>query len=548
MAQGEATSTGGVWRRLWRALFDASESSQPAPADLPTSRTFMIFGLMAFGQFMALIDIQIVAASLNNVQAGLSAGPDEISWVQTGYLMAELVMIPFSAFLTQALSTRWMFALSAGLFTVASALCGAAWDIQSMVVFRVLQGFVGGAMVPTVFATGFTMFSGPQRAMIPAILGMVSVLAPTLGPTVGGFLTDAIGWRSIFYINIIPGAVVTVFALILIRVDRPNLNMLRQIDYSHLASMAVFLGALEYVLEEGPRNDWFGDPKILTAAWVSGVAFVLFLERSFRSGGPIVKLTPFRNPTFAFACVFNLVIGFGLYSSTYLVPVFLGRVRGYNALQIGLTVCVVGVTQVLSTIVAARLSQRVDQRRIIAVGLCLFASALWLSSWITPEWGFSAWMGPQMLRGFAVMLCIVPSVGLALNGFAMAELRYASALFNLMRNLGGAIGIAVVNTWLGDAARTQVARLGEALGRPGSHAPDMIASLARQLSSGLGDVRQATLLAQAEFARVVGRYALTNAFNEVFRTMSWVFLFALVLVPFCRPVAQSSAPPPPDAH
>ena len=195
MAQGEATSTGGVWRRLWRALFDASESSQPAPADLPTSRKFMIFGLMAFGQFMALIDIQIVAASLNNVQAGLSAGPDEISWVQTGYLMAELVMIPFSAFLTQALSTRLMFALSAGLFTVASALCGAAWDIQSMVVFRVLQGFVGGAMVPTVFATGFTMFSGPQRAMIPAILGMVSVLAPTLGPTVGGFLTDAIGWR-----------------------------------------------------------------------------------------------------------------------------------------------------------------------------------------------------------------------------------------------------------------------------------------------------------------------------------------------------------------
>ena len=131
------------------------------------------------------------------------------------------------------------------------------------------------------------------------------------------------------------------------------------------------------------------------------------------------------------------------------------------------------------------------------------------------------------------MLCIVPSVGLALNGFAMAELRYASALFNLMRNLGGAIGIAVVNTWLGDAARTQVARLGEALGRPGSHAPDMIASLARQLSSGLGDVHQATLLAQAELARMIGRYALTNAFNEVFRTMSWVFLFALVLVPFC---------------
>ncbi|MGA2951515.1 MAG: MFS transporter, partial [Caulobacteraceae bacterium] len=204
-----------------------------APADLPRARRLLIFAVMAFGQFMALIDIQIVAASLNDVQAGLSAGPDEISWVQTGYLMAELVMIPFSAFLAQALSTRWLFTLSAGLFTVASALCGMAWDINSMILFRIIQGFVGGAMVPTVFATGYLMFSGKERAMIPAVLGMVSVLAPTLGPTVGGWLTDAIGWRSIFYINILPGLLVTGLAMTVIRVDRPNLSMLKKIDYAH---------------------------------------------------------------------------------------------------------------------------------------------------------------------------------------------------------------------------------------------------------------------------------------------------------------------------
>jgi MFS transporter, DHA2 family, multidrug resistance protein len=180
---------------------DTAEPPSPSPTSpppidpgaLPDRLKYLIFGIMAFGQFMALIDIQIVAASLNDVQAGLSAGPDEISWIQTGYLMAELVMIPFSAFLAQALSIRWLFALSAGLFTISSALCGLAWDIDSMIAFRVIQGFVGGAMVPTVFATGFAMFSGPQRAMIPAILGMVSVLAPTLGPTVGGWLTDAAG-------------------------------------------------------------------------------------------------------------------------------------------------------------------------------------------------------------------------------------------------------------------------------------------------------------------------------------------------------------------
>jgi DHA2 family multidrug resistance protein len=518
------------------------------PGELPTARKYLIFGVMAFGQFMALIDIQIVAASLNEVQAGLSAGPDEISWVQTGYLMSELVMIPFSAFLAQALSTRWLFTLSAALFTLASALCGLAWDIQSMVLFRVVQGFVGGAMVPTVFATGYALFSGPQRAMIPAILGMVSVLAPTLGPTVGGWLTEAVGWRSIFYVNIAPGIIVTILAAMLIRVDRPKLSMLTKIDYAHLASMAVFLGGLEYVLEEGPKNDWFGDPKILSVAWVAVIAFGLFLERSLNSGGPVVKLSPFRKPTFAFACLFNLVIGFGVYASTYLTPVFLGRVRGYDSLQIGTTVFVVGITQVLSTVIAARLSQRADPRGVITVGLSLFAASLWLASEVTPQWGFGEWLAPQLLRGFSVMLCIVPSVGMALGGFAMTELRYASALFNLMRNLGGAIGIAVVNTWLQDNSRIEAARMGESLGRAGRHAPDVVADLAHRIAEARGgDPSQALLAAQGVMARLVGREALTSAFDETFRLMAWLFIAALVMAPFCRPAPQGAAPPP-DAH
>ena len=530
------------------AGFFKEPETMVAPGDLPTPRKFLIFAIMAFGMFMALIDIQIVAASLNDVQAGLSAGPDEISWVQTGYLMAELVMIPFASFLAQALSTRWLFSLSAGLFTIASALCGAAWDIQSMIVFRIVQGFVGGAMVPTVFATGFVLFTGKQRAMVPAILGMVGVLAPTLGPTLGGFLTDAVGWRSIFYINIIPGALVTVLSFLLVKVDRSSLSMLKKIDYAHLASMAIFLGGLEYILEEGPKNDWLGDPTILTVAWVSFVAFLLFLERSFRSGGPIVQLTPFRRPTFAFACLFNLVIGFGLYSATYLVPVYLGRVRGYDSLQIGLTVVTAGIAQVLSVVTAARLSQSVDQRYVITVGLSVFAASLWLSSYVTPEWGFAAWLVPQALRGFALMLCIVPSVNMALTGFEGAELRAASGLFTLIRNLGGAIGIALVNTWLNDNARIQAARMGESLGQAGRNAPDFVAALAQQIGQTAGDSSQAVLAAQGELARLVGRYALTSAFDEVFRLMAWLFLVALVMVPFCRPAPQSAAAPPPDAH
>ncbi|CAN5274842.1 DHA2 family efflux MFS transporter permease subunit [soil metagenome] len=527
---------------------NSPKSASANPADLPTARKFLIFGILAFGQFMALIDIQIVAASLNSVQAGLSAGPDEISWIQTGYLIAELVMIPFAAFLAQALSTRWLFALSAGLFTLSSALCGMAWDIDSMVAFRVIQGFVGGAMVPTVFATGFTLFSGKQRAMIPAILGMVSVLAPTMGPTVGGWLTDAIGWRSICYINIIPGTVITALAIIFVKVDRPNLSMLKRIDYSHLAAMAVFLGGVEYVLEEGPKREWFSDAGIATAAWVAMVAFAIFLERSFRSGGPVVRLTPFRKPTFAIACAFNLVIGFGLYASTYLIPVFLGRVRGFTSLEIGTTVFVTGISQVASTVIAASLSQRADPRIIITFGLTLFSASLWWTSNLTAQWGFYEFLGPQLLRGFAVMLCIVPSVGMALGGFDQVELRYASGLFNLMRNLGGAVGIAVANTWLGDQARIHAARMGESLGGgAGREAQAFVGGLARYISQLTSDPTGAMTMAQGELARIVGRQALTSAFNEVFQIMAWMFLAALIMVPFCRPPTQA-APAPVEAH
>jgi len=475
------------------------------PASLPTARKFLIFGVLACGQFMALLDIQIVAASLRDLQAGLSAGPDEISWVQTAYLMAELVMIPFSAYLAQAMSTRWLFAASATLFTVSSILCGFAWNIQSMIAFRVLQGFTGGAMVPTVFAVGFTLFSGKQRALIPAILGMVSVLAPTLGPTVGGLVTQSLGWRWIFFINVAPGIAVALLAGSLLRLDRADLSMFRRIDWSHLIAMATFLAGLEYVLEEGPRLDWFGDSGIVIAAWVSFVAFVLFLERSFFSRSPIVRLSPFRKPTFVFACVFNLVIGFGIYSSTYLIPVYLGRVRGYDSLQIGTTVFVVGCAQLLSTVIAARLSETVDRRLVITVGLSLFAFSLWLTSHLTAEWGFTELFWPQVIRGLAAMLCIVPSVGMALSAFQGPELRAASGLFNLMRNLGGAIGIAVVNTWLLNNARIETARIGEALGHNARAATDALAALAHRLAEATPDPAQALLVARSLFGNSVGQ-------------------------------------------
>jgi MFS transporter, DHA2 family, multidrug resistance protein len=513
-------------------------------ASLTEGRKLAIFAIMAFGQFMALLDIQIVAASLNSIQAGLSAGPDEIAWVQTAYLMAEIVMIPLAAFLSQAVSTRWLFTASAVLFTLSSLLCGIAWSIQSMTIFRAIQGFVGGAMVPTVFATGFALFTGKRRALIPAVLGVVSTLAPSLGPTVGGWITETLSWRWLFFINIAPGAMIAILLPLLGRVDEANPAMLKRIDWLHVVSLAIFLGALQYVLEEGPRHQWFEDETVATAAWISFVGAIVFFERSFFSDMPVLKLTPFARPTFALASALNVVIGFGIYASTYLVPIFLGRVRGFSSLEIGTTVFVAGLFMTLGAPLAARLTTMLDQRIVMAVGFALFAVSNWMMTDITSVWGFWDLFWAQAIRGFSVLLCIVPAVGMALNGVPPAELSYASGLFNLMRNLGGAIGIAAVTTWLQDYGRIHGARFGEALAHGNTSA---LSELAARASTFTSDPQHAQSLVQGGLAQFVTLQATAQAFQDVFFLMTALFVAALVLIPFCKTVILSDAAPV-EAH
>ena len=515
---------------------------QAALPILTERRKILIFGIMAFGQFMALLDVQIVAASLNSIQAGLAAGPDEIAWVQTAYLMAEIVMIPLSGFLSQALSTRWLFTASAALFTLSSLMCGMAWDMNSMIAFRVIQGFVGGAMVPTVFSAGFSMFQGKKQAMIPLVLGLVSTLAPALGPTIGGWVSDSASWRWLFFMNIVPGIGITAALPFLGRIDNPNLGMLKRIDWLHVVSLAVFLGALQYLLEEGPRHQWFEDQDVCLAAWFSAIGAVVFFERSFFSTMPVVKLTAFRRPTFAMACVFNLVIGFGLYGATYLMPVFLSRVRDFSSFQIGTTVFVTGAFMAFGAPTAAFLSTRMDPRYVISVGLVLFATGLFLLAGITPDWGFGALFIPQAVRGVAVLLCIVPTVNMALRGLAGPDLRYGSGLFNLTRNLGGAFGIAAVDTWLRDGATWHAARMSEALGGNPGHAQTVMHALSARLQAQGGDPLQATQMARGVMARIVAQQATAQSFDDVFTIMAALFLGALVLVPFCRPAPVGGAP------
>ncbi|HEY0435170.1 MAG TPA: DHA2 family efflux MFS transporter permease subunit, partial [Phenylobacterium sp.] len=494
-----------------------------------------IFVVMSVGQMIALLDIQIVAGALGPIRAGLSAGQDEIAWVQTAYLMAEIVMIPLAAFLAQALSTRWLFTASAALFTLSSLMCGLAWDLPTMIAFRAIQGFVGGAMIPTVFAMTYMLFEGPRRVAMAAVLGMLSTLAPTLGPTIGGWVNELAGWRWLFFMNLVPGLAIVLILPRLGAIDRARPHLLRRIDWLQAASIAVCLGGLQYVLEEGPRREWFADLGVATAGWLSLLGAAVFVERCLFSPMPVVRLGVFRRPSFALASGLNLACGFGMYASTYMTPLFLGGLRGFTTVQIGGVMLVTGVSMTIAAPIASRLAAKVDGRLVIAAGYGLFAGFMWAASAITPQWGFGQLFIPQVMRGFAVLFCIIPSTAMALDGVPPSQLHYASGLFNLMRTLGGALGIAAVTTWLGDLGRLHVLRLSEALGQAPGRAGDALAALASRASEQTSDPAHALALAQSYMAGVVQREAATQAFADVFRLLGWGFLGLLLLVPFCRP-------------
>ncbi len=511
-----------------------AEMSDTPAAVLGEGRKLAIFLIMAVGQFMAVLDIQIVAASMNSIQAGLSAGLDEIDWVQTAYLMAEVVMIPLSAFLAQAVSTRWMFVASAGLFSLASLLCGLAWDLPSMIVFRVIQGFVGGAMIPLVFATGFTFFDGPKAAGCTAVLGVISTLAPAMGPSLGGWITDTVGWRWLFFINVVPGLLVTLALAALGPIDRGDARLLKRIDWLHAISLTAFLGGLQFVLQEGPGRQWLQDRTVAAVAWIAGVGAVVFVERCFWSRNPLVKLSPLRHPGFAASCILSFAVGFGLYTSVYLTPVYLAQVRGFTSLEIGSTVFITGVAMTLSAGPAAWLSTRIDQRIVMSIGLGLYAISFEMMSAMTSDWGFAQLFWPQMVRGAAVLFTMVPVVGMALSGLPLAELRPASGLNNLMRNLGGAVGIALVNTWL---LRFLVRHLVAFAGSV-SHAPQGAITALTGLTQlfGLDGVTpdRGLRMAAVTLGGGVAKQALTLAFDDVFRLSAWIFMACLLITPFCR--------------
>lgn len=520
------------------ATTPASMAAPTQAAAMPKARLVGYFA-MVLGMFMAILDIQIVSSSLTEIQAGLSASADEISWVQTSYLIAEVIMIPFSGYLSRLLSTRVLFTLSAASFTLASVGCALASNLETMIVLRALQGFLGGAMIPTVFASTYMMFPRSRMAGATVIIGLVATLAPTIGPTLGGYLTQLFSWHWLFLINIVPGVIVCLLVWSFIDIDKPNYALFKGFDYIGLAALAVFLGSLEYVLEEGTRNDWFNDEAIRNFAIACAIGAVAFFWRSLTYANPIVDLKAFRNRNFATGCLFSLTIGVGLYGLVYLLPLYLGRVRGLNSLQIGEIMFVTGLAQFLSAPPAGILARHLDPRPVLGFGFALLAASTWSMTGLTGDWQFDELLLPQIMRGAALMFCIVPINVIALGTLPQHELKNASGLYNLTRNLGGAFGLAGINTVMTERTNFHWNRMVDFI-NPGRWE---VQQYIDSIGASFGDrspADQMLLAAKMLTAKVQGQ-AYLMSFIDTFTLLSILFGLAAVMVFFAKKPNQSPA-------
>jgi DHA2 family multidrug resistance protein len=407
-----------------------------------------------------------------------------------------------------------------------------------MIVWRAAQGFIGGAMIPTVFATAYSVFPRSKVGVISPMIGLVATLAPTIGPTVGGYLTDAYSWHWLFFINIVPGIAVTLAALLLIDFDEPDWSLFRNFDWFGLITMATFLGALQYVLEEGPRYDWLEDETVFLMAWVSGLSAVAFFARVLLARQPIVDLRSFADRNFALGCVLSFVLGIGLYGLTYLLPLYLGVVRGYNALMIGETVFVSGLVMFLCAPIAGQLVTRVDPRLMLAGGFLSFAMGTYWLTYLTKDWDFWELFWPQVFRGVGLMMAIIPINNMALGTLPPERMKNGSGLYNLTRNLGGAVGLAILTTILNDRTDLHLARLHEAVTWSRPQALETLDRLAANFSSYGSDAR---LMALKQLNAMVHREGVVMAFADVFLVLTAVFAGLAVLAITMKRPAQLPA-------
>src|SRR5262245_7788217 len=399
------------------------------------------------GAFMAVLNIQIVNASLADIQGAIGAGIDDGGWISTAYLIAEIVVIPLTGWLARVFSLRWYLLVNAFLFLAFSLACALARNLEQMIVLRAIQGFTGGVLIPMAFTIIITFLPKARQPIGLALFALSATFAPAIGPTIGGYLTENWGWKYIFYVNLIPGGVMIVMLLVSLDRTPMQLSLLRQGDWPGIITMAIGLAALQTALEEGNKDDWFGSPFIVRLSVIAVVALSLFIAIELTSKKPLLNLRLLVRRNFGFGILANFLLGVALYGSVFILPVYLARIQGYNAEQIGAVLAWTGLPQLVLIPLVPRLMQRFDARLVIAVGFALFAASNFMNVEMTADYAAAQLLWPNVGRAVGQALVFAPLSAVATAGIERANAGSASALFNMIRNLGGAIGIAMLQTF-----------------------------------------------------------------------------------------------------
>ena len=504
--------------------------SAPALEPEASARTWIACSAAVLGVFMAILDTQVTNASLRELRAALSATQEEGAWMTTSYLAAEVIVIPITGYFIRVFGARTYMLGNAVLFLLFSTLCAFAWNLPSMIIFRAFQGLTGGALIPTAMTLILTQLPLRQRTVGMACLMLSSTMAPAFGPTLGGILTTLYGWPSIFLINWVPGLLMVAGLAYGLEHTPTQLSLLREADWLAIGSMSLGLGSLIVFLEEGNSSDWLASGMIRVCLLFAVTGMAVWIATQLMSDKPFVNLRLFARGTFGVSSLVGAAAGMGLYGSTFVLPLFLSEVAGYNSLQIGTVVMWMGLPQILVMPLVAGLARRFDNRAICAVGMLFFAASCFMNATIDATTGHDQLVFSQVLRATGQPLIILTLSNFAIHRMELANLSSASSLYNMSRILGGAVGTAVLASAITWREHLHSARIGEAVMAQASAVQERLGLLAGRFLGFSGDPAAAYQQAVAALDRIVRREAHVMAYADSFFILGWVLLGAIALL------------------
>lgn len=492
------------------------------PVGEPSRRDWIAVMSVMLGAFMAVLDIQITNSSLKDIQGALSATLEEGSWISTSYLVAEIIMIPLTAWLVQLLSARRLAVWVSGGFLIASLMCSMAWSLESMIVFRALQGFTGGALIPLAFTLTLIKLPEHHRAKGMAMFAMTATFAPSIGPTIGGWLTENWGWEYIFYINIPPGLIMIAGLLYGLEKKDSNWDLLKSTDYLGIVTMAVGLGCLQVFLEEGHRKDWLESSLIVSLGTVALLSLITFVIVQMSKPNPLINLRILGNRNFGLSSISSLGMGVGLYGSIYLLPLYLAQIQNYNALQIGEVIMWMGVPQLFLIPLVPKLMKYVSPKWLCTLGFGLFGLASFSSGVLNPDFAGDQFNRIQIIRALGQPLIMVTISLIATAYIMQKDAGSASSLFNILRNLGGAIGIALLATLLDARTKTYFDYLREAIVPTNPQVAERMARLTETFGS--------ETAALGKLSEIAHQQAQIMAYNDAFHFVGLALGISMVAI------------------